>query len=134
MVEKALLAADVVVFDNKRNVLLIKRKKEPFKDKYALPGGFVEEGEIVENAAKRELEEETGIKKDAKNLQRVGVYNEPRRDPRGRVVSFAFKTFVEKQTPLARDDAKKADWFPLERMPELAFDHNKIIEDAKETK
>src|SRR4051812_37097768 len=84
------LTADCVVVDPDRGVLMVRRKNPPFKDYLALPGGFVEIGEAVEDAARRELAEETGL--DAMNLALVGVYSRPDRDPRGHVCSVAFLT------------------------------------------
>ncbi len=133
MVEKALLAVDIIVLKDDY-ILLIKRKNEPYKGKYALPGGFVNEKERVEEAAIRELSEETGLYVTKKNLKNVGVYSEPKRDPRGRVISFAFKFIAGEQIPSAGDDAKEVKWFPLQDMPELSFDHKKIVEDATKIK
>ena len=133
MAEKALLAVDIIVLRND-DILLIKRKNEPYKGKYALPGGFVNEEERVEEAAIRELNEETGLCVTEKNLEKVGVYSEPKRDPRGRIISFAFKFIAGEQIPSAGDDAKEVKWFPLQDMPELSFDHKKIVEDATKIK
>lgn len=133
MVEKALLATDIVVF-NGSHVLLIKRKNPPWQGYYALPGGLVNKDETVIDAAKRELEEETGVK--ATDLKEIDVYSTPGRDPRGRVVSFAFTTKVNNPEPelKAADDALEAKWFPTEKLPELAFDHKEIIKDALKIK
>ena len=122
------LTADVVILHN-GGVVLVKRKHEPFKDHYALPGGFVEYGERIEEAAVREAKEETGL--DVKLLRLVGVYSDPKRDPRGHTVTVAFLAvgFGELK---AGDDAKEAAVIPIDeikRMP-LAFDHSRIIEDA----
>ncbi len=117
----------VAIRDDK--VLLIKRKYEPFKDRWALPGGKVECGERVEDAVLRELKEETGLSGEVYKL--VGVYSDPNRDPRGHYVTVAFLVKV-KGEPKAGSDAKEARWFPLEEIPweDLAFDHAKIIKDA----
>ncbi|MGM5482843.1 MAG: NUDIX domain-containing protein [Nanobdellota archaeon] len=133
MVEKALLAVDIVVFcsqNKKKKVLLIKRKNQPFKSMYALPGGFVEKGEIVEKAAERELKEETGL--TVTQLKRFNLYTKPERDPRDRVISIAFLAKVNSYgvNPKASTDAKELAWFDAEALPELAFDHEKIIQDA----
>ncbi|MFW6014348.1 MAG: NUDIX domain-containing protein [Candidatus Nanoarchaeia archaeon] len=133
MAEKAFLATDIIVL-KENNILLIKRKNEPYKSKYALPGGFVEKEERIEETTIRELWEETGIKVKEKDLGRIGVYSEPKRDPRGRVVSFVFKVEIEVKKVKAGDDAEDANWFSLQNLPELAFDHEKIIEDAKKLK
>ncbi|WP_297499128.1 NUDIX hydrolase [Thermococcus sp.] len=117
----------VIIHDN--GVVLIKRRHEPFKGKYALPGGFVEYGETVEEALKREMKEETGL--DVIPLKLVGVYSRPDRDPRGHTVTVAFLC-IGKGSLKAGDDAKKVEVFPIEealRM-ELAFDHSEIMRDA----
>ncbi len=117
----------VAIRDNK--ILLIKRRYEPFKGKWALPGGKVECGERVEEAVLRELKEETGL--DGEIVKLVGVYSDPNRDPRGHYVTVAFLVNV-KGEPKAGSDAKEARWFDIEEIPwdELAFDHEKIIKDA----
>jgi 8-oxo-dGTP diphosphatase len=117
-----LLAVDAVIFFQNA-IVLIKRDRPPFAGCYALPGGFVEIGETVEAAAVREAREETGLAIDLLGL--VGIYSNPARDPRGHVVSAAF---------LARGSgdltAGSAHIFPLQSLPPLAFDHDKIISDA----
>ena len=128
------VTVDAVIFGKKESeglsVLLIKRKKDPFKDLWAIPGGFVEEDEPLEKAAMRELEEETGIK--IKSLTQLHAFGEPGRDPRARTVSVAYYGVVDtdKHKPNAGDDAKDAAWFKLDELPELAFDHKKILEFA----
>lgn len=127
------LSADCVVFgyaDGNLKVALIKRKKLPFKGKWALPGGFVEGDETVEEGAARELEEETGIKDVY--LEQVQVFSEPKRDPRGRVITVAFFALVDyRQYELvATEDAEKATWWPINDLPPLAFDHSRIFEKA----
>jgi 8-oxo-dGTP diphosphatase len=123
-----LLASDAIVVDSRGRVLLIRRKNPPFKGQYALPGGFVDIGESVEDACRRELMEETGVK--AGKLELVGVYSDPKRDPRGHSVSVAFLTRVRSAKPIAGDDAAAADWVPNWESQELAFDHNQILCDA----
>ncbi len=113
-------------------LLLIKRKNEPYKDCWALPGGFVDENEDLEVAAKRELEEETQIKINA--LQQIGAFGKPFRDPRSHMVTVAyFGEVSESTTAIASDDAKEAQWFPIKNLPTLAFDHQEIIEQAFKT-
>lgn len=110
-------------------VLLIKRKNEPFKDCWAFPGGFVEEGESAEEGAKRELEEETSLKNI--QLTQLGLFSRPGRDPRGWTVSAAFFACVSRDIEadaIAQDDAKEAKWFPLDEIPPMAFDHKEILE------
>jgi 8-oxo-dGTP diphosphatase len=123
-----LLTADCVVLDGRGRVLLVRRKHPPFKGHYALPGGFVEIGETVEDAARRELMEETGVK--AGRLQLVGVYSDPSRDPRGHTCSAVFLTRIARARPTAGDDAAAADWVVDWRTADLAFDHARILSDA----
>lgn len=124
--KKPNIAVDGILIKNNK-ILLIKRKNEPFKDKWALPGGFVEYGEKVEDAVLREFEEEVGIKAKIKKL--LGVYSDPNRDPRGHVISIVFILEGE-GLPKAGNDAKDAKFFDLNALPPLAFDHEKIIRDA----
>ena len=124
-----LLASDCVVMDTKGRVLLIRRGHPPFKGKYALPGGFVEVGETVEDACRRELMEETGVK--AGRLELIGVYSDPGRDPRGHTCSVAFVTRVRSAAAKAGDDAAAVEWVARASGLELAFDHAKILADAK---
>ena len=122
------LAADCVVFDARERVLLIRRGRPPFKGKYALPGGFVEIGERVEDACRRELMEETGVK--AGRLELVGVYSDPGRDPRGQTCAVVFLTRVKQAKARAGDDAAAAEWVEDWTGIDLAFDHAKILRDA----
>ena len=122
------LTVDAVVFDGLGRLLLIRRRNSPFKGRYALPGGFVEYGETVEMAAARELMEETGIGPSSQRL--IGVYSEPKRDPRGHTVSIAYLMQVGKAAPKAGDDARAAEFVSDWRSKRLAFDHNKIVSDA----
>jgi len=108
-------------------IILIRRKNPPFQGNYALPGGFVEYGETVENAVLREFGEETGMEAEIEKL--VGIYSEPDRDPRGHTVSVVFKLGITGGTMQAGDDAAEIALFPFEGLPELAFDHAKIISD-----
>jgi 8-oxo-dGTP diphosphatase len=123
-----LLAADCVVFDAKGRVLLVRRKYPPFQGHYALPGGFVEIGETVEDACRRELLEETGVTAGA--LRLVGVYSDPKRDPRGHACSVVFLARVTQAEPRAADDAAAAEWVADWTQVGLAFDHAKILADA----
>lgn len=131
-ISKIFVTVDIVVFREKnaqKEILLIQRKNEPFKNQWALPGGFVDNDEDLETAAKRELLEETCVV--ASNLQQVKAYGNPYRDPRGYMVSVAYFTTVDSDTnPVATDDAKALQWFAVENLPDLAFDHQTIIEDT----
>jgi 8-oxo-dGTP diphosphatase len=125
------LAADCVVVDAKNRVLLVRRKYPPFKGQFALPGGFVEIGETVENACRRELLEETGVK--AGKLQLLGVYSDPDRDPRGHTCTVTFLTRVRSAIAKAGDDAAAAEWIEDWSRIDLAFDHAKVLADARRT-
>lgn len=129
---KIFVTVDIVLCKSSK-ILLIKRLKDPFKDCWALPGGFVDENEDLEDAAKRELFEETTIKVDS--LQQIGAFGKPFRDHRHHTVSIAFYGEVDDDTiAIAADDAKEAYWFSLDGLPELAFDHQEIINKAINTK
>lgn len=129
---RPMLTADVVVLtgaEPRRRVLLIRRGNQPFKGRWALPGGFVEQGERVAEAAPRELREETGLVVDELTL--LGIYDTPRRDPRGWTVSAVFVAHVEEEREVqGADDAGEAGWFAESELPELAFDHAEIVADA----
>ena len=123
-----LLVTDCVVLDAEGRVLLIRRGNPPFKGMLALPGGFVDVGETVEDAARREVLEETGVK--VGRLALVGVYSDPKRDPRGHTCSVAFLARVARATPRAGSDAAEAAWVQRPARESLAFDHRKIVADA----
>ncbi len=111
-------------------VLLIRRRQEPFRDRWALPGGFVEIGESLAAAAARELEEETGVRDVY--LEQLYTFGDPGRDPRGRVISVAYFALIdaEQQRIVAADDAADAAWHSVFKPPRLAFDHAKVLEYA----
>jgi len=121
------LTVDAIVIDDKKRLLLVERGRDPYKGKFALPGGFVEYGETVERAVARELEEETGLK--AKVLEIVGVYSDPNRDPRGHTVTIVFHMEYRGGEPKGDDDAAAARFFSIDKLPPLAFDHDKIVKD-----
>ncbi|MCK4432511.1 MAG: NUDIX hydrolase [Methanomicrobia archaeon] len=120
------LAVDLVILE-KDQIYLIKRKNDPFKDFWALPGGFVEYGERVEEAALREAKEETGM--DIKINKLIGVFSDPRRDPRGHTVSIVYLA-ESYGIPRSGSDAKDIKRFKVSQLPQLAFDHEKIIKEA----
>ena len=130
MILTPLLAVDAVIFFQE-GIVLIKRDRPPFEGSYALPGGFVEVGETVEAAVVREAREETGLAIELLGL--VGIYSNPDRDPRGHVVSAAFLARGSGDLA-AGSDARSAQVFPLQSLPSLAFDHDKIISDARTIK
>ena len=121
------LTVDAVLF-HADSVLLIQRKFSPFQGQWALPGGFVEIGETTENAVIREFFEETGVKAAVKRL--VGVYSDPLRDPRGHTVSIVYLVESSVEGFNAGDDAQDVKFFKIGKLPDMAFDHEKIIHDA----
>lgn len=124
------VTTDCIIVQNTSTprVLLIKRKHDPYIDKWALPGGFVEIDEDLEEGAHRELAEETGI--TGLNLVQYRTYGKPGRDPRGRTVSVVYIAYVDADVVAkAGDDAAEVGWFPLQQLPPLAFDHLDILTD-----
>ncbi len=121
------VAVDMVVL-REEQVLLVRRGRAPYMGYYALPGGFVEYGERVEEAAHRELSEETGV--EAEIVELIGVYSDPERDPRGHTISVALLMKYREGEVRGGDDAREARFFPLERLPKLAFDHEAILRDG----
>lgn len=129
------VTVDIVIFslrDDELQVLLIQRGVPPFEGRWALPGGFVREGESIEAAARRELEEETGMRDVY--LEQLYTFGEPDRDPRGRVVTVAYYALLTTEAaPLvAGTDAGAARWMPARKHPPLAFDHDRIVDYALE--
>ena len=122
------LTADAVVFDDAGRILLVRRKYPPFQGHFALPGGFVDVGETTEAAALRELREETGIEGSSPRL--IGVYSDPKRDPRHHVVSVVYLVTAKSYDPRAGDDASDAQFVADWQAETLAFDHHQIISDA----
>jgi 8-oxo-dGTP diphosphatase len=127
------LTVDIVLAtrEGRPRVLLIQRKYEPFAGTWALPGGFVNEGETLAAAARRELREETGL--EVKELEQLYTAGDPGRDPRGWTVSTVFLARVDADLlrPAAADDAGAVSWFALERLPTLAFDHAMLLARAR---
>jgi 8-oxo-dGTP diphosphatase len=124
------VSPDVIIFNENDELLLIKRGKDPFMGKYAFPGGHMEIGETAPECAARELYEETAIKIDPSKLQLVGVYSDPKRDPRTHNISLAYMGIVTGQVPIAADDAKEAMFVKDYMGLEMAFDHADILRDA----
>lgn len=127
---RAAITADIIVLNKqKTHILLIKRKNEPFKNKWAFPGGFMDMNETIEQTAKRELQEETSI--NCNEYKQFRVYSEVNRDPRHRTLTVCFYCFVDNAATNAEagDDASEIQWFKLNNLPELAFDHNTILND-----
>lgn len=127
------VTVDILVFtieDSELKVLLIKRAIKPFKDEWALPGGFIKMNESLEDAALRELVEETGVKNVY--LEQLYTFGDPGRDPRTRVITISYFALVPsaKLDLKASTDAADVAWFPIKKLPQLAFDHKIIIDYA----
>jgi 8-oxo-dGTP diphosphatase len=127
------VTVDLVIFtiqDHRLRVLLIRRKIPPFRGQWALPGGFVREGESLEDAAKRELAEEAGVRNIY--LEQLYSFGDPGRDPRAQVVTIAYYALIasDRITLRATTDAADARWFDMAELPRLAFDHRKILDYA----
>lgn len=127
------LTVDLAVFrrvEDRWQILLIQRKHDPFAGRWALPGGFVDENEPLDQAARRELLEETGLSDVP--LRQFGAFGDPGRDPRGWTVTVAYLAVLARQTTAfkAGDDAARAAWFDVGHLPPLAFDHDRIVAGA----
>lgn len=129
--QKPSLTADVAAVTgggDLARVLLIQRGNDPFRGSWALPGGFLEPGERLEECARRELREETGL--EAQALELLGLYDTPGRDPRGWIISAVYVARPSEQSEVSGgDDAADARWWPLSEPPELAFDHDRVLAD-----
>lgn len=133
--ERPLVTVDLVVFtvrDGKLKLLLIERGEPPFEGMWALPGGFVRPSESLDETARRELEEETGVHDIY--LEQLYTFGDPERDPRTRVITVSYFAIIaaDRQELRASADAADADWFAISRLPRLAFDHERIVEYAVE--
>ena len=125
------VTTDCVVFGldgHELKVLLIERGNEPYKGFWAFPGGFLNMDETAEQGALRELKEETGL--DLRYIKQVGAFSDVNRDPRGRVITIAFYALTKKTKVQGGDDAAKAQWFALNEVPPLAFDHEQMLQKA----
>jgi 8-oxo-dGTP diphosphatase len=127
------VTVDAVVFSRRggrEHVLLIRRGQPPFAGNWALPGGFINMDEPLEDAVLRELREETGLA--GGKATQIGAFGDPNRDPRGRVIGIAYLVEPNAQAEIkAGDDAAEARWWPLDDLPPLAFDHDKILYAAR---
>lgn len=128
------VTADCVVFAREGGeayVLLVERGHEPYRGAWAFPGGFMEMDETAEECATRELREETGLEAAPESLVQIGAFTAVDRDPRGRVVTVAFVCSMDgRRQVCGGDDAARAEWFPVNELPELAFDHKEIMSKA----
>ena len=128
---RAAMTADCVIFGfdgEELNVLLIRRGVEPYKGRWAFPGGFLRMDETIDACASRELKEETTL--DQPYMQQFGIYSDIDRDPRGRVITTAFYALIPMKAVRGEDDAAEAKWFPITKVGRLAFDHDHILRDA----
>ena len=125
------VTADCIVITREAEpkVLLIQRGGEPFKGAWAFPGGFMDMDETTEQCAIRELEEETGL--HVSDIKQIGAYSKVDRDPRGRTITIAYLAIIDEPIAVTgQDDAAKAEWWPVDALPPLAFDHDEIMADA----
>ena len=129
------VTTDCVIFgitrDGERRVLLVQRGNEPFKGMWAFPGGFLNMDETLEQCARRELKEETGLDTPIR-FEELKSFSTVDRDPRGRTISVAFVAEVPLSEVKGGDDAAEARWFPLDEIPQLAFDHGEMLQAALE--
>lgn len=125
------VTVDCLIFNlqSTKEILLIQRKDPPFENTLALPGGYIKMDETLKDSAIRELNEETGI--SGIELKQLATYGDPDRDPRGRTITIVFWGVIKDLDQVkAGDDAKEAAWFSIDDLPDLAFDHERIIKEA----
>ncbi len=131
--EHMAVTTDCVIFtyeERQLKVLLVRRALEPYRGRWALPGGFLRNTETAVQGAMRELREETSL--EPSGLGELGVFSDLGRDPRERVITLAWYALVKPSKVVGGDDAEKAAWFPIDDLPPLAFDHEKILDAAME--
>lgn len=131
--EHMAVTTDCVIFtfeDHRLKVLLIRRDAEPYKGSWAFPGGFLQMNETAMDGALRELREETALEPAA--IGELGVFSDVDRDPRERVITIAYFALVKPSEVIGGDDADEAAWFPVDNLPNLAFDHKRILDAAME--
>jgi len=126
------VTVDIIIFrlsDDTPELLLIERGNDPYKGQWALPGGFVDKNEALEHAAARELEEETGLTNIL--LTQMHTFGNPGRDPRGHTIAVVYVGYLTNEAEAkAGDDAARVEWFKIDQLPPMAFDHNMIVEMA----
>lgn len=130
---RPMVSVDIILLtksDESFEILLIQRKNDPFQSFWALPGGFMDIDETLEEAAIRELKEETGI--SGIKLKQFKAFSTLERDPRGRTITVMFYAISDKHPTFATDDASDARWFHFDELPQLAFDHNEVLFQVKE--
>lgn len=124
------VSTDVIVENEKGEILLVKRKNEPFKGKWAIPGGFLEYGkENLKETGVRELEEETHLITDTDSLELINIYSNPNRHPKRHVVTTVYAVLKYSGEAYPGDDAAEIRWFPRKSLCNLAFDHDEMIRD-----
>jgi len=131
--EHMAVTTDCVIFtyeDWALKVLLVRRGLDPYKGQWAFPGGFLKMDETARQGAQRELWEETSLETEA--IRELGTFTDVHRDPRERVITIAFYALIRPSEVVGGDDAEEAAWFPIDKLPELAFDHRKIFQAAME--
>ncbi|MCB1555835.1 MAG: NUDIX hydrolase [Alphaproteobacteria bacterium] len=131
MTDRPHTAVDAVLLDPRRGIVMVRRRNDPFRGMLALPGGFVHYDETTEGACVREVQEETGLVVRVESLSLIGVYSDPRRDPRGHVVSAAYFVEVDSSGAHAGSDAAAVELVCDWKNQDVAFDHYRILQDAE---